>query len=226
MKNRQIEGLRAIGVVMIVLFHYIYRFNELYVNTDNLILFSQWGTIGVGLFFILSGYLMFINKNIKNESLFHYYRRKIRRLYIPYLPAIILIFLVTTLIGLPGRTSTVTDLFLNIILLNGFIGTNYVDAAHWYLTYLILFTLLAGLAKKSNLRISYVVLAWIVFAQLVRFPIGRVIMPSKLSYLLQVISGGGNLYLFLLGVILSAFKQHKEELRRSDYIIMYVIFNF
>lgn len=92
MRNKQIEGLRAIGVIMIVLFHYIYRFNELYGDASAFSVLSQWGSIGVGLFFMMSGYFMFGGSHKAYETLFQYYRRKVGRLYAPYLPAIIVIF--------------------------------------------------------------------------------------------------------------------------------------
>lgn len=44
--------------------------------------------------------------------------------------------------------STWGDWILNIFFINGFIGTRYVDGAHWYLTILISFIVIISIAKK------------------------------------------------------------------------------
>ncbi len=211
MRNKQIEGLRAMGVMMIVLFHYIYRFNELYGDASAFSVLSQWGTIGVGLFFMISGYFMFGGSHKANETLLQYYKRKVGRLYTPYLPAIIVIFLVTSVAKLPGRTTAVFDALLNVVLINGFIGTPYVDTAHWYLTYLIAFIVIAGIVKYSKIKETYAIPVWILFSYIIRVPIGRLGMPSAVEHFLHVISGGGNLYPFILGVVICELKAKKEK---------------
>ena len=219
MKNKQIEGLRAIGVIMIVMFHYIYRFNELYGDASDFSVLSQWGSIGVGLFFMMSGYFMFGSSHKANETLFQYYRRKVERLYAPYLPAIIVIFLVTSVAKLPGRTTTVFDALLNVVLINGFIGTPYVDTAHWYLTYLITFIAIAGIVKYSKIKETYAIPVWILFSYIIRVPIGRLGMPSEVEHFLRIISGGGNLYPFILGIVIYELKKEKSFLEKGVLLL-------
>ena len=227
MRNKQIEGLRAIGVIMIVLFHYIYRFNELYGDASAFSVLSQWGSIGVGLFFMMSGYFIFGGSHKAYETLFQYYRRKIGRLYAPYLPAIIVIFLATSVAKLPGRTTTVFDLFLNVVLINGFIGTPYVDTAHWYLTYLIAFIVIAGIVKYSKIKETYAIPVWILFSYIIRAPIGRLGMPSGVEHFLHIISGGGNLYPFILGAVIYELKKEKSFLEKGVLLLsaIFTIYN-
>lgn len=227
MRNKQIEGLRAIGVIMIVLFHYIYRFNELYGDASALSMLSQWGSIGVGLFFMMSGYFIFAGSHKAYETLFQYYRRKVERLYAPYLPAIIVIFLVTSVAKLPGRTTTVFDALLNVVLINGFIGTPYVDTAHWYLTYLIAFIVIAGIVKYSKIKETYAIPVWILFSYIIRAPIGRLGMPSGGEHFLHIISGGGNLYPFILGAVIYELKKEKSFLEKGVLLLsaIFTIYN-
>lgn len=53
-KNVQIEAVRVISMLMVVIFHYTYRFKELYnIDTVNFDFFKLFGKIGVGIFFII-----------------------------------------------------------------------------------------------------------------------------------------------------------------------------
>lgn len=59
------------------------------------------------------------------------------RIWPSYFVAITLCFVLTRFIELPNRTVTTVDYLLNIPFINGYIGTDYVDGAHWYLTILV-----------------------------------------------------------------------------------------
>lgn len=57
-RNKQIEGLRAIAMLCVVLFHFGCQFQNIYMNkTGGLPFpFTLLGGIGVGIFFLISGY--------------------------------------------------------------------------------------------------------------------------------------------------------------------------
>jgi peptidoglycan/LPS O-acetylase OafA/YrhL len=75
-----IDGLRAIAVGIVVIFH---AWPELLTG----------GFIGVDLFFVISGYFItqiLVNENIKNKfSYFNFYNRRVKRIY----PALIVVLL-------------------------------------------------------------------------------------------------------------------------------------
>ena len=65
-RNKALDGLRGIAVVFVILYHYTIRFEELYYPMYQINVFKYGGEIGVGIFFILSGLILyFITMNIK-----------------------------------------------------------------------------------------------------------------------------------------------------------------
>lgn len=93
MKNRQINSLKGILMLMIVFYHYTYRFQELFhIQTINFMTLEFWGIIGVAGFFIISGYFIF-PKDINQYNTKKFLIKRISRLYPAYLLSITLIFI-------------------------------------------------------------------------------------------------------------------------------------
>ena len=103
MKNKQIEYIRAILILMIIFYHYTYRFEEIFdISTINFYTLSLWGEIGVACFFIISGYFIFPKRNQKLHPIIHLGKR-ISRLYPSYLLCVTLCFLSIQCFGLENR---------------------------------------------------------------------------------------------------------------------------
>ena len=90
MKYRsEIDGLRALAVLPVILFHAGYEF------------FSG-GYVGVDVFFVISGYLIttiiLSEKDAGTFSLINFYERRARRI----LPALFLVMLVSLILGICG----------------------------------------------------------------------------------------------------------------------------
>ncbi len=84
--RRDIDGLRAVAVIMVVWFH-------AFPNT------LKGGFVGVDIFFVISGYLIsgiiFAALDAKTFSLVHFYQRRARRI----LPALLVVIAVTLIAG-------------------------------------------------------------------------------------------------------------------------------
>ena len=79
----EIDGLRAIAVLLVFLYHLDIEF-------------FKFGYLGVDIFFVISGYLItaLLLKNINQKSFFlNFYIRRIRRL----VPALVIVLLLTSL---------------------------------------------------------------------------------------------------------------------------------
>lgn len=163
-RNLNIEALRGVLMIWIVLFHYTTRFKELFGYSSFPYKFEYGGVIGVTFFFILSGYLFYggVLKMEKSSliTMTKFCLNKYWRLYPAYLISIILIFSIYQFVDLPGRECSLKTFLVNSI----FIfhpGFSYVDSAHWFIAVLIKMQILSAifLLFKPTIR-SYIILAF------------------------------------------------------------------
>ena len=149
-KNLQVEGIRGITILMIVLFHIFCRYQEIYYDTE-IVWMKYWGSFGVTVFLLISSYFLYSPPK-EHFQFFRYLGKKALRLWPAYFISITIIFAVLALFFLPGRTVGLKDYLLNIFFINGFIKTPYVDGAHWYLTVLIAAIIICGIIRKLRLE--------------------------------------------------------------------------
>lgn len=169
-RNLQIDGLRGLAISLIVIYHLICRFGQLYLKLDNHIL-HHWGSFGTSIFLLITCF--YLGKYAFQKSDFSYckyVKSKMARLWPTYAICIILIFIVLYFWELPGRTSEFKDLFLNICMVNGYVGAPYIDGSHWYLTTILSLSLIVGFFRTINISQqwwAYVV--WMAFGILAKY---------------------------------------------------------
>ena len=75
-----IQGLRALAVISVILFHYQ-------------ITYFEGGFLGVDIFFVISGYLMalILDNKVNYQDILKFYLKRIRRL----LPALLTVILIS-----------------------------------------------------------------------------------------------------------------------------------
>lgn len=152
-KIQDIESLRGIGLLLILIFHFSARFHSLFMSKPltfkfNL-LFHDFGSLGVAIFLLISGYFMINSNTISIKS---FIVKRLVRLWPAYFIAISFCFFVTHIWFLPGRTVSFKDFLLNIPFINGFINVSYVDGAHWYLTVLVSAILIFSFIQKLSYK--------------------------------------------------------------------------
>lgn len=140
MKNTNIEFLRGILILWVILFHYTTRITELYPDIIYPFNFNNGGEIGVAYFFVISGYFLY-SSILQKETcdLIAVGRIAINkwwRLYSAYIFSVILIFIIVSTFGLPQREISTKAFYVNILTLwHPRVG--YVDGAHWFIADLI-----------------------------------------------------------------------------------------
>lgn len=198
MRNKSIDGLRSSLALIIVFFHYYCRFNQIYFS-NCFLGFRYLGVIGGETFMILSCYLLTKEYN-DNFRLIQYIKRKFFRLYPRYFLSITFTMICLHIFYLPNRTVSLKDYFYNILFINGYLQTPYVDSAHWYIFTLFSAILVVGLLKKLHIFdkfLSYI--CWMCFAY--------IIFKSKFigSKILYNILGGNYIGIICAGLSLGRF---------------------
>lgn len=211
-KNNQIEGLRGAAASLVVVYHVFFRFKELYLN-QNIGVLNYLGGLGAITFLILSAYLI-SGKKIDEFSLLQWYKKKFVRLWPLYAIAVTVIFALLRIFQLPEKQLSMIDYLLNLFCINGFIGAQYVDGAHWYITTLISLIVIVGVLKKiGRIEKITVLVAWLFGMIFIRF------LGSNLIY---KILGGGYAGIFVCGISLFNLL-NSTDVHRKRHLIPLVL---
>lgn len=202
-RNNQIEGLRGLAMIIIVLYHTFLRFYQIYIGTE-LDFTKVIGRFGTCMFLIISCYFLVDFKRSNYDfSLLRYLLKKLLRLWPCYAVAITITAVVVHIWPLPERTSTWTDWLLNLVFINGFIETPYIDGAHWYLTTLVSFIIITGIGRKLKLENNPFFYYALIVVYAIFKSLGMGIVP--------LILGGGGIASFLFSHVLQSFLFKKRE---------------
>lgn len=134
----QVDALRGVAALAVVLFHYTTRFTELY-QPGYVPLFSvPYGYYGVNLFFIISGFVIFMTLERTTRPM-DFVLSRFSRLFPSYWIAIILTFAVTHWLGLPGKLVDLGPAMANVFMVHSIFGVPHVDGVYWTLEVEMLF---------------------------------------------------------------------------------------
>jgi len=153
----QVDALRGIAAVAVMAFHYTTRYDELYGFGRPLPFYVPWGYLGVNLFFVISGFVIFMTLDRTRRGM-DFVVSRASRLYPAYWAAILITWVVTNAIGLPGKEPTWQVAVLNIPMFQQLFGVPLVDGVYWTLGVELLFYALAFLLYLSG-RLDHVLWA-------------------------------------------------------------------
>ena len=109
----ELDALRGIAVLSVILYHYTSRYNDLYQHKSTYLLNFTLGRLGVQLFFIISGFVIFMTlercSNIKQFII-----KRMSRLYPAYIVSVTLTFTIVSFVGLKGREASISDAIFNL----------------------------------------------------------------------------------------------------------------
>jgi peptidoglycan/LPS O-acetylase OafA/YrhL len=128
-----VDALRALAVVAVMAFHYTARYPINYVYyADHPAWQAIYGYLGVQLFFVISGFCIYMTAE-RCPGVVVFWVRRVSRLQPAYVAAIALTFTVVVFWGLPGRETTLLQALGNVIWLNSIGKAPYVDGVYWSL---------------------------------------------------------------------------------------------
>lgn len=165
-----LDVLRGVAILLVLLFHFTTRYGEKYpANAFANALFVRFtfGWIGVHLFFMISGFIIYRSIQQKKGSL-EFLVARLSRLLPPFWSAIVLIlileFIHARMFGIQNRNDFVTTI-LNVVMIPDIVKASFLDGAFWslfveikfYLLFALLWSLV-DLKKSSTYYISYGIL--------------------------------------------------------------------
>lgn len=223
MRIEQLTFTRFIAAIFIVIFHYgqgCFLFNNEYTS----FIFKQ-ANIGVSYFFILSGFVMIIAYNNKeNIFFFEYVKNRLARIYPVFLVAIFLVLGLKLL-----KEINITDLILNVLMIQAWIpekaltinypGWSLSVELFFYLSFPFLFNCIYKKFSFKNIGF-YIILFWLL-SQIIFHLITRTNLIKMPIYCIDDIYYNPLMHLneFLIGNLTGLYFINKIKTMRKNYLV-------
>lgn len=162
MRLKELDALRGIAALNVLAFHYSYKFQEEYGAFSSQAINWRYGYYGVELFFIISGFVIFMSlQNAKSLSEFSI--KRIIRLYPAYWACLIITYFAVLIFTLPGRETTIKEAVVGLSMLQGLLRLRNVDGSYWSLLPELMFYVMMGLIFyfKSLDKIKIIGALWL-----------------------------------------------------------------
>jgi peptidoglycan/LPS O-acetylase OafA/YrhL len=222
----ELDSIRGLTALAVVLFHYSTMYQVAFKHVkEPYYLDFKYGHLGVQLFFMISGFVIYMTLT-KCKGTKDYIIKRSIRLYPAYIFAVILTF---TIVNVYGRMEEIKPPFvhglINLTMFQEFVpGIRLVDGSYWTLrvelTFYILmfFILLLGLTKK----IEILSILWLTTSALI-----KLISMNTDHKLIQLLGNYGitdYCHLFIAGIMFYLLKE-KGELKHHLIIGLCLIYN-
>ncbi len=199
-----------------VLYHYSVHYASIYAKDYRPAVELDWGYMGVHLFFMISGFVIFMTLERTREGR-DFIISRFSRLYPAYWFAILVTTFVCLAYGLPGQLADPLRIAINFTMIQETVGVPHVDGVYWSLTYeLIFYAWMFLFFKLRQLgRIQPLIAGWLLVALGAHFCekyLGY--FPWKITYfgLLQVA------HLFSAGILF--YLIHAGRATRLTYVLL------
>ena len=134
----EVDALRGLAALAVVFFHLTTRFHEVYPSGDSASFSFRHGHLGVNLFFIISGFVIFMTLE-KTKRPMDFMVSRFSRLYPVYWVCVLLTFAITHSLGLPGKLVDPLPAAANALMFHGLFNVPHVDGVYWTLEVELLF---------------------------------------------------------------------------------------
>jgi peptidoglycan/LPS O-acetylase OafA/YrhL len=129
---QELDVLRGLAALGVVLFHYLTRYDQIYTSRGDVPFGFPIGASGVDLFFVISGFVIFMTLG-RCATASDFLISRFSRLYPAYWAAALLTWIIGTVWPLPQQGYTVHQLFINLTLAQGFMNVEPIDGVYWSL---------------------------------------------------------------------------------------------
>jgi peptidoglycan/LPS O-acetylase OafA/YrhL len=152
----ELDALRGVAATLVMLFHYTTQYDKLFGHASIPLVAVPWGHFGVNLFFMISGFVIFMTLHRVTRPL-DFVVSRFSRLFPAFWVAVVLSFALTHAFELPGKTVGLGTALLNLSMIHGLFKIAHVDNVYWTLEIELLFygwaLLLYGLGRLDQVHL-------------------------------------------------------------------------
>jgi len=185
---KELDSLRGIACLSVLLFHYTTKYSEIFSTSITTQLFNfKYGGQGVDLFFIVSGFVIFLTIK-KNTKPVDFVYKRFTRLYPTFWICVLLTFFLIRYSDLIMYQRNFSELIYNLTMVPDVFGVKRVDGVYWSLLpelmfYFLMFCLLIVKKIKYIDSICFVWLLGILINNMHDIMPIRVLLNLKFAHL-------------------------------------------
>lgn len=157
----ELDALRGIAASLVMLFHYTTQYDRLFGHETAPSLALPLGHYGVNLFFMISGFVIFMTLHRISRPM-DFVVSRFSRLFPAFWVAVALSFVLTHALDLPGKTVGLGTAAMNLFMIHGLVRIPHVDSVYWTLEIELIFyagaLLLYALGRLDKVHVVLVAL--------------------------------------------------------------------
>ena len=158
----ELDVLRGIAALSVLIYHYTVKYGQLYHHAKGLLFNFVYGAYGFELFFVISGFVIFMTLHSAENGL-EFVVKRFSRLYPSYWLAVFFTFTVVSILGLPGLQVAWKTVLANLTMFQQFFNITNVDGVYWTLEIELSFYIILLIIYSMKLldRIEYIAIVWL-----------------------------------------------------------------
>jgi peptidoglycan/LPS O-acetylase OafA/YrhL len=162
---QELDALRGIAALSVLLFHYADRFDQAYHHRGYFPYTFDIGKYGVQLFFVISGFVIFWTLERTRRSS-DFVVSRFSRLFPAYWASLAITFVLVAIAGLPGQSVTWHAALMNLTMFPDFLRAPLVDGSYWTLQVELFFyaQMLLWYAVGALKGVRWIVCGWLLLA--------------------------------------------------------------
>lgn len=222
----EIDALRGLAAIVVVLYHYIMFYGEKFGHEkDSYIEAFAYGHYGVQLFFIISGFVIYMSI-LKVKSTSDFLTKRAIRLYPAYIFAICLTFVVIAFSSVDILKTSFVEMILNMTMFQDFLGVKNVDGVYWSLrvelTFYVIMAIL--LILKLERKVMWVTISWLSVSAGIQIING--LIATDITSLIEKFSMSNYCQMFIIGIMFYYIWQDGNQLKYHLMIAASLIYDF
>ncbi|TXH77472.1 MAG: acyltransferase [Lysobacteraceae bacterium] len=161
----ELDALRGLAALAVMLFHYTTFYDQQIGHRNPLGFGFPAGNYGVHLFFLISGFVIFMTLE-RTRNAMDFAMSRFSRLFPAYWVALALTATVVYTIGMPQQRLPLSDLLVNLTMIQQMLGPESLDGSYWTLEVELFFyaQMLAWFVFGQLRRIHWIIGAWLALA--------------------------------------------------------------
>ena len=213
----ELDALRGLAAISVVVFHYTTFYQQEQGHLQPLGFGFPAGNYGVHLFFLISGFVIFMTLE-RTRTAMDFIVSRFSRLFPAYWAAIAITAAVIYTVGMPEQRIPPGHLAANITMLQDILGFEHLDGSYWTLEVELFFyaQMLLWFMLGQLKRIEWIIVAWlaiaIVYAQTEQHHV-------HFSYVLRELLILRHIPFFALGILFYRIHSRPDALRSNLLLI-------